>query len=256
MANVSCFYGTLYLSTDDKPWTPEGYLLAYDVLMSQDCSGGNYGFTISDEDITADSASFLEACLKDVPEPAFPIWGNGRWSADNNFNSFNRWTKTKNVDQHMSEETYQANRTKLIALMYENGWHFMFDYTDEEGGFGFISKETCTIYAGVIEEEETDKKELGFITTPGSFEGFDYNLRNFCEQIWDDRRCDQYYDIMSSLHRFLNISPDKYEEFDDFIVEEELDELFWPYQEIESYEEIPEKVIEKWEEHCRVSIKE
>lgn len=254
MANVSCFYGTLYLSTNDKPWTPEGYLLAYDVLMSQDCSGGNYGFTISDEDITADSASFLIACLKDDPEPAFPIWGNGRWSADNNFKSFNRWTKTKNDDQPMSKETYQENRTKLIRLMYENGWDFMFEYTDEEGGCGFICKENCTIYAGEVEEDS--KKELGFITDMLSFEGYDYNLRNYCEQIYEDRRCHLYYDIMNSLHRLLNISPDKYEEFDDFIVEEELDELFWPHAEIESYEEIPEKVIEKWEEHCRVSIKE
>ena len=255
MANVSSFYGTLYLSTDDKPWTPEGYLLAYDVLMSQDSSGGSYGFTISDEDITADSASFLEACLKDAPEPVFPIWGSGRWSADNNFKSFNKWTKTKDKYQHMSEETYQANRTKLITLMYENGWWFMFEYTDEEGGLGFICKETCTIYAGEV-EEESGKKELGFITTTGSFEGFDYNLRNYCEQIEDDRRCHLYYDVMNGLHRFLNISPDKYEEFNDFIVEEELDELFGPYQEIESYEDIPEKVIEKWEEHCRASIKE
>lgn len=255
MANISSFFGTLYLSTDDKPWTPEGYLLAYDVLMSQDCSDGSYGFTISDEEATADSASFLVECLKYEREASFPIWGNGRWSANGNFESFNRWTKRKRDHQHMSEESYQATRTKLITLMRENGWYFMFDYTDEEGGNAYICKEAVTIRTAEI-EEEPGKKELGFVSNTDGFESYDYNLRNYCEQIEDDRRCSHYDTIMDALHRFLNISPDKYEEFDDFIVEEDLDELFWPYQEIEDYKEIPKKVIEKWEEHCRASTEE
>ena len=255
MANVSSFFGTLYLSTDDKPWTPEGYLLAYDVLMSQDCGGGGYGFTISDEDITADSASFLVECLKYEHEVSLPIWGSGRWTASGNFEYFNRWTKNKQDTQPMSDEAYQTTRTKLIELMHANGWYFMFNYIDEESGNAYICKETVIVRTAEVEEEEPGK-ELGFDSNVDIYESYDYNLRNYCEQVEDDRRCHLYYDVMGGLHRFLNISPDKYEEFDDFIVEEELDELFGPYQEIESYEDIPEKVIEKWEEHCRVSIKE
>lgn len=244
MANVSSFFGTLTLATDDNPWTPEGYLLAYDVLMSQDSSSGSYGFTMS-EDITTDSAEFLAYCLSEGPEVSIPFWGNGRWSADYNFTCFNSWTKNKSEQQTMTDKAYKETRTKLLGLMLINQWKFVFEYIDEECGVGLLCKATNIIWPE--ETKEAGSSTLGFNLANTEYEDYEYNLKNYSLLVDETRESDYFNNILHDLCSVLNIPDEQDDAFAEFIISHDLDIFFNPYDTIETKEEIPEKFITVFE---------
>lgn len=247
MANISSFFGELYFRTDDKPWTPEGILAAFDVLMSQDSGGGDYGFCM-EEDATEDSATFLVKMLEQLPnDPVILYWGSGRWSAENNFDSFNSWTKNKSCTQTMSEETYLATRAKLLHMMVENKWFFEFEYTDEEGGTGFITKQDA-----VISAVASDSGEESFYPIVATSEDYEYNLKNYSEQIEECRTENRFYEQMSYIYRILNICKEDEEKFNTFVTSQDWDEKMSPWSDYESIEELPEGLVDAWEVYKNV----
>lgn len=242
MANISSFFGELYFRTEDKPWTPEGILAAFDVLMSQDSGGGNYGFCM-EEEVTEDSATFLVNMLEQLPnDPMIFYWGSGRWAAANNFDSFDAWTKHKSCTQTISEETYLAIRTKLLHMMVENQWFFEFEYVDEESGMGFITRQDAMIYA-----DASDDGKESFHTIVATSEDYEYNLKNYCEQIEDGRMSERFGEQMLYIYHLLNICKEDEPKFDTFITSQDWDEKMSPWSDYESIEELPEGLVDAWE---------
>lgn len=248
MANVSSFHGTIHFYTDATPWTAEGYLYLFDVLKTIDSSDGSYGFTISDEDITVDSASFLVACLKDGPEPAFPIWGNGRWSASTTLSSFNVWTKTLNRDQTIPLEKYLDNRSKLIELMEANKWFIEIEFTDEEPGSSFIEIGSCII-EGEFNEEHS---EFAFNSSLYITKDYPHTLMHYTTYVEEDRRSDMFYEVMVQLYAILQVPPEMYQQFDDFIIGNDLDELLHAYAFYETLDDVPTKIVTGWEAYKKL----
>lgn len=248
MANVSSFYGTIHFCTDGAPWTAEGYLYLFDVLKTIDASDGSYGFTISDEDITVDSASFLVACLKYEPEPAFPIWGNGRWSAVNTISSFNAWTKTLKHDQPISLEKYLDNRFRLIELMEANKWFIEIEFVDEEVGVDFIEIGFCTIRGEFNEEHnEFEFNSLAYVN-----ENYPHTLMHYTTYVEEDRLGGTFHEVMLQLYAALQVPPEMYQQFNDFIIENDLDEELRVYTFYETLDDVPTKVRVCWEAYKKL----
>lgn len=247
MANISSFYGTLYFEKKDIPWTPEGFLLAYDVLLSMDASGGGYGFAL-DEEAVQDSAAFLEDLLsQESLEPSLPFFGNGRWAAAGNFDSFEAWSKEKADWQEMSEETYKSNRAKLLKLMEENDWAFRFEYKDEEGGMGFIVEQTATITVSVFPEHERV-----FVCAVDTIGDYAYNLRNFSEVMEDGRFEDRFWEVQHQIAEVLNICTDddiRMDRLQKFIELGNWDTLLPPYPYFEDANDLPENFKKAWEKY-------
>lgn len=250
MANVSSFSGKLMFTSnnDKRPWTIEGFLYAYDVLMSQDASDGNYGFCM-EEMYTENSADFIVYLTKQGPEPSISYWGNGRWSGSNNFDSFNHWTKTPHPTQEMSEETYLKTRAKLLKLMYDNDWEFSFEFVDEESGMAFINTVSCTITANYPYDYSTKTYagDLGFVTHIVLHDSQDYTLRAYNIIIEDNLYSSMLDEVAATLMQEFQVNDSEASFFKDFIVEENWDEQLQPY--IDYYENndiIPEGMKEAW----------
>jgi hypothetical protein len=245
LANVSSFYGYIYFRTKDKPWTPEGFLLSYDVLMSMDSSFGNYGFCMEEEH-TVDSAAFMVALTAFGDEdPCMHIWGSGRWSAQNNFESFESWSVEPNNKQTISKKVYQTNRAKFLQLMFDNGWYFQFEYTDEECGSGFIVEEQVDITVG---QDPIVINYLFFVPSICTVKECDYTLKNWSEMIEDERQSDLFNEVMETILRLLNIGSEAQKElFVKFIIEQDWDDCMSPYPDFEDGQELPEGLKEAWE---------
>ena len=247
MANVSSFYGTLKLCTNNNPWTPEGYLLAYTILDG--FKDGYYNF-VMDEVIAENSATFLANFLED-PDAEIGYFGNGRWSALNNLENFNSWSEHKYIEgTRILDESYLSQRKKLLKLMHDNQWYFAFDLIDEESGLAFISE--STVYISSYLEEST----YTFYTEIIACKEYDYNLKNYCLIIEEARPGSGiFWDVINQLFVLLNISAEYQNEFVDFIVENDLDVYLYPYDMFDSVEEIPE-IIRKNKEIFMTNKKE
>lgn len=247
MANVSSFYGTLKLCTNNNPWTPEGYLLAYTIL--DNFKDGYYNF-VMDEVIAENSATFLANFLED-PDAEIGYFGNGRWSASNNFESFNAWSIHKYIkDTKILDELYSSQREKLLKLMYDNQWYFAFDFVDEESGLAFITQ--ATVYISSKYEEST----YNFSTETVACDEYDYNLKNYCLIIEENRPGSSiFWGVIKQLFVLLNISSEYQNKFVDFIVENDLDVYLHPYDMFDSVEDIPE-IIRKNKEIFMANKKE
>lgn len=252
MANVSSFYGELIFKSNDskRPWTVEGFLCAYDVLMSQDSSDGSYGFCMEEEH-TENSADFIVYLTEQGPEPSIPYWGNGRWSGSNNFDSFNNWTKTPHPAQEMSKETYLKTRAKLLKLMCDNDWEFLFEFIDEEGGMEFIDTVSCIIaadYPYIPTTTTCDMTgELGFVIRTVIHESRDYTLRAYRDLIEHDYYGGMLDEVSATLMQEFQINNSEASFFKDFIVEEDWDEQLKPYTDYhEDSDYIPEGMKEAW----------
>lgn len=247
MANISSFFGTLYFKTKGNPWTPEGYLAAYDVLLSMDSSYGDYGFCM-DEDATKTSADWL-AYFMSYPseEKEIGFWGSGRWTASNNFKNFENWSKEPNrsTQKTLSQESFNKSREKLLELMATNDWCFHFIYKDEEGGVGYIVEEEAIIDV-VIPIEGV----AVFGTTTQVLEEADYNLYDFCRIIDEQRECQQFDDVMDDISDLMKLQTDKEKKlFRQFVLEQEWDRRLSPYTCLDSIDELPKGFIEAWKEY-------
>jgi len=252
MANISSFSGALYFNTKKNPWTPEGYLLTYDLLMSIDASGGGYGICM-EEEYTNNSADFLVYLLSQEPNASICFWGNGRWSAENNFDLFNSWTDHKNSGQTISEETYKENRLKLLELMSDNDWYLQFDYTDEEGGVGFIVQQNVDIT--VVKDPSTGAPEFTRAVTTIANE--DYTLDAYCrliEELDDISNCDMFLETADALFVLMNIAKEDKQKFQEFLIEKEWIFKLVPFGYYDELEDIDEKLIEQWKEYYNAYI--
>lgn len=252
MANISSFYGTLYFMSHKNPWTPEGFLLAYDLLMSIDACGGDYGICMAEE-VTENSAEFL-MYLMEQTEPSIPFWGNGRWSAYNNFEMFNSWTDHKKSIQLMSEESYKDTRKKLLNLMVENEWYFQFDYTDEESGNGFIVKEQADIK--VSKDSSTDETE--FVHRITTIESEDYTLDAYCRLIEQEdtiTSCDMFGETVDALVDVMNITEEDIQKFEEFLIEKKWHFKLPPYGYYDSIDDVNTDLIKQWKEYHNVYTK-
>lgn len=234
MANVSSFYGTLKLCTNNNPWTPEGYLLAYTILDS--FKDGYYNF-VMDEEIAENSATFLANFLED-PDAEIGYFGNGRWSALNNLESFDSWSEHKYIKgTKILDELYSTQREKLLKLMYDNEWYFAFDLVDEESGLAFIAESTVYISSKCTEST------YNFSTETVANSEYDYNLKNYCLIVEETRPgSDTFWNVVNQLFVLLNISSEHQNEFVDFILENDLDVYLHPYDMFDSVEDIPEVI--------------
>jgi asparagine N-glycosylation enzyme membrane subunit Stt3 len=254
MANVSSFSGALYFYTKKNPWTPEGYILAYDTLMSIDASGGDYGICM-EEEYTDNSADFLVYLLSQGADASICFWGNGRFSAENNFDLFNSWTDHKKKYQTMTEETYKANRLKLLELMSDNDWYLQFDYTDEEGGTCFIVQQSVDIT--VVIDPSTGAPEFTRAVTTIANE--DYTLDAYCRLVEEEETitmCGMFNEGVDALFNVLNIAEEDKQKFIEFLIEKEWHFKLPPYGYYDSLEEVNEKLIEEWKEYCNEHTKE
>lgn len=251
MANISSFSGSVYFMTNKNPWTPDGYLYAYDVLGSIDACGGDYGICMS-EDEASDSAEFLSAVLD---TESIMYWGTGRWSAQNVFDMFNSWTQTKHSTQPMTQETYETTRQKLLQLMYDNGWYFQFEYVDEEGGVGFIVAQQVVI--SVVQDPST--KELEFTTSTTTSDNEDYTLDAYCRLVEEEEniiQCQIFNETVQEIVSLMNINEGNVSKFIEFLIEKEYHFKLPPYGYYDSLEDLPEGIIEKWKEYYNEHIKE
>lgn len=248
MANVSSFSGELYFHTEGKPWTFEGYLAAYDILMSLDCSDGGYGFAMSDV-ANSNSAEFVTYLMVQGTDASISYWGNGRWSASGTLERFDDWTKHKGYRNEMSEESYLKARDKFVKMMLENEWSLTFEHIDEESGLDFIVKEAC--YVSVTDKIKTAKGEESvephFITYCDVYESGHYNLRDYGNMIDYDHRGDAHREVVGQIAELLGVGEDGINDLSDFIIEEDWDELLSPNP---SYywglEDLPEGLQEAW----------
>jgi len=248
MANISSFFGTLYFNSTKNPWTPEGYILAYDILMSIDASGGDYGICMEEEH-TENSADFLMYLMSQGDKASISFWGNGRWSAENNFHSFESWTDHKKRDQTMSEETYKVTREKFLSLAAENGWTMQFDYTDEESGNGFIYQQSVDIV--VKQDPSTFKYEFTPNVTTVAAE--DYTLDAYCrlvEEEDDITHCEMFNQTIDEIAELLNINKDDVIKFTEFFIEKEWHFKIPPYSYHDDVEDLPEGFVDQWKEYC------
>jgi hypothetical protein len=248
MANISSFSGRLYFKTNKDPWTPEGYLLAYDVLMSIDSSGGDYGICL-DETVAENSATFLSDILgQRFEEPVVTYWGNGRWSAANTLDSFNDWTCKKHATQTMTQESYNRTRSKLLDLMEKNEWYFSFEYVDEESGWGYIRQQTADIWITY----DSLTMSLNFTTSITTHSDEPYTLKAYCEFVEDSSTiysCDMFDEVIDALLDVSNIPEDDYDKFKQFIVEKNWHEKLSPYMCFDSYEDIDVELLKEWKEY-------
>ena len=247
MANISSFFGMLYFKSKGKPWTTEGYLAAYDVLLSMDSSHGDYGFCM-DEDATQTSADWLQYFITHpAAEKSIGFWGSGRWTASNNFDNFDRWSKEPNriTQTTVSQESFNKSREKLLELMAANDWYFHFIYKDEEGGAGYIVEEEA-----IIDVVTPIEGVAVFGTTTQVLEEADYNLYDFCRIIGEERECEQFADVEQDISDLMKLQTDKeIQLFHDFLLEQEWDRKLSPYTCLESIDELPEGFMKAWKEY-------
>lgn len=251
MANVSSFFGSVYFMTNKNPWTPDGYLYAYDVLGSIDACGGDYGVCLS-EDEASDSAEFLSTVLDNG---SIVYWGNGRWSAENTFDMFDSWTQKKHSTQLMTQETYEATRQKLLQLMYDNEWYFQFEYVDEEPGANFIVSQQALI--SVVQDPST--KELEFKTSTTTSDNEDYTLDAYCRLIEEEEniiQCQMFNEVVQKIVSLMNINEADVPKFAEFLIEKAYHFKLRPYGFYASIESLPRDIIEKWKEYYNERTKE
>ena len=258
MANVSSFSGELIFNFYDskKPWTTEGFLYAYDVLMSQDASDGSYGFCM-EEMYTENSADFIVYLTKQGPEPSITYWGNGRWSGANNFSSFNNWTKTPHPTQEMSEETYLNTRAKLLKLMYDNDWEFLFEFIDEESGVGFIATVSCVISADYpydpITKTHDKTGDLEFVVDTTIHDSQDYTLRAYSYFIEGTVHGSMLDEVSATLMQEFQVNDSEASFFKDFIVKEDWDQQLQPYTDYhENNDIVPKGMKEAWQAYRKM----
>lgn len=249
MANVSSFSGDLYFRTQGKPWTFEGYLAAYDVLMSLDCSNGSYGFSMSDEE-SKNSAEFVAYLMAQGEDASISYWGNGRWSASGTLERFDDWTKHKGFRNEMSEETYLKNRKTFIDLMLANEWELSFEHVDEEGGIGFIIKETCIISADnkIMSGDVVTPIEPFFSFWNDVYEHGDYTLRDYSNMVEGDVRGGTHYEVVEQIAELLGVGEDGISDLSDFIIDGDWDEQLSPSPYYDELDELPEGLVEEWTE--------
>lgn len=253
MANVSSFSGSLIFSSNDskRPWNVEGFLYAYDVLMSQDASDGRYGFCM-EEEYTENSADFVVYLTEQGPVPNILYWGNGRWAAANNFASFDNWTKTPHDAQTMSEETYLKTRAKLLKLMYDNDWELLFEFVDEESGAGFIDTVSCVIIANYPDHTTTKTydmtEELRFVVETTIHDSQDYTLRAYSTIIEETVYGPMLNEVSATLMQAFQVNDSEASFFKEFIVEEDWDRKLQPFTDYHEYDDcIPEGMKEAWQ---------
>lgn len=258
MANVSSFLGELIFKYNDdkRPWTTEGFLYAYDILMSQDSSDGSYGFCMEEEH-TENSADFVVYLTKQGPEPSISYWGNGRWSGTNNFNSFDEWTKYLHTAQEMSKETYLKTRAKLLKLMYDNDWELSFEFIDEESGIGFIDAVSCVIKADYPYDPTTKTRdvtgELEFVVHTTVHDSQNYTLRAYSNLIENTVYSSMLDEVSATLMQEFQVNVSEAPFFKDFIVEEDWDEQLQPYTDYhENNDYIPEGMKEAWKTYRKM----
>lgn len=248
MANVSSFAGTLTLGTNKNPWTPEGFLCVYEVMMKgfSGCDG-SYGVCL-DEEMTENSATFLAEMLEHDPHYAsIGYWGNGRYSAYNTFENFQTWTKNQVKYLPESEqEKYKKYREHLLKLMYDNEWYLEFQYVDEEGGIGFISDEVTTINA-----IKNSDDVLEFSMNNEQLEEADYTMEAYCRLVegTELESCSMVDEACAYIEEALKLQTEEEKErLQDFVVEKGHTYLY-PYYYIDSKEEIDKIFLEEWREY-------
>jgi hypothetical protein len=254
MANISSFSGALHFNTKKNPWTPEGFLLAYDVLMSINACGGDYGICMAEE-YTANSADFLVYLMSEDVNPSICFWGNGRWSAENNFDLFNFWTDHKKKAQTMSEETYKETRRKLLELMSDNDWYLQFDYTDEEGGACFIVQQSVDVT--VVKDPSTGVAEFTRAITTIANE--DYTLDAYCRLIEEEEtisHCGMFSQTVDELADVMNVAKEDKQKFEEFLIEKEWHFKLPPYGYYDDIDNVNTDLIEQWKEYRDASNKE
>lgn len=258
MANVSSFSGKLSFNSNDskKPWNIEGFLHAYDVLMSQDSSDGSYGFCMEEEH-TENSADFVVYLTKQGPEPSISYWGNGRWSGANNFDSFNNWTKTPHPAQEVSKETYLKIRAKLLKLMYDNDWELLFEFVDEESGVGFIDTVSCVVAANYPYDYTTKTYDMAgdleFVVQTIIHDSQDYTLRAYSYLIEGIVYGSMLDEVSATLIQEFQVNDSEASFFKDFIVEEDWDKQLQPYTDYhENNDYIPEGMKEAWQAYRKM----
>lgn len=243
MANISSFFGALSFEYANTPWTIEGYLLAYEILLSQDCDYCNYGFSMED-DAKETSANFIATIFN---KDAISFWGSGRWSAANNFECLPEWSKTKGNLNLISEDQYKKVYEDLLLAMYDNEWQISFDVKDEEGGVGFIH-----IFSVILYATKDAQNNLIFKTTITDEEEYDYNLHEFTRHYEEesDGRSETFYDVCDALMSSLDIPKEQSEIFYDFILSHKLDKVLSPYiREDYTVNDLPENFMEKWRQY-------
>lgn len=255
MANVSSFYGDLYFLDGAEPWTPAGFLLAYEVFMSIDASGGGYGVALA-ENVTENSADFLAFMLDQAAEgmtASIGFWGNGKWSAGNTIECFPVWTMTPGRDD-IDRTIYQQQRQKLLELMHENDWHFQFDYTDEESGIGFIVSEATMVMHAVINPTPTIvegvyQKYTFEVYIEDDGEEYDHNLKNYSKIIEGTRRGDNFWETIGSLKEILQVPDEHTDDLAAFIIENDWDEHLPACPYYNTIDELPEGFVEAWRKY-------
>lgn len=243
MANESSFFGNLTFRTDKDSWSPEGYLLAYEVLGSIDSTYGDYGVELNDSETSAD---FLAQLLDQKRDGAsIDYVGRGRWSANNTLESFPEWSKYENPRKEENINNYLKIRKRLIDLMYKHEWYFVFDYIDEECGANFIEEGAAVITTKYCEIE----KEIILVTYSTTFKSVDRTLYNYSLMIDKNRYGDAYDQTLDNLLALLKINKSHEALFAKYLINGAWDKEIPVDCEFDSVSDLPEGFVSGWKKY-------
>ena len=199
MANISNPFGTMTL---EGPWTDQQIKMLVPILQSLE-------------------PAYYNTIMEDIEETIYEehlayFIGNGRWSFQNNLESFDRWI-----------EDPKGELAQLRKEMEENKLKIVWDGTDYEGGFGFIY--TFSGFHEVIDGK--------FIYQETEHTSYDYNVKELYERCGEDYYFDE--EFIPELRKKFKLN----KEDDDALAELIQEHPTWygliPYQ-----EDVPEELLE------------